>query len=109
MQEYIQVLTTTDGEEEARGIARQIVEERLAACVQVIGPVRSTYWWEERIEESQEWLCLMKTSRGLYPALEERIRSLHSYDVPEILAVPVLKGHEAYLKWLDREVLSSDR
>jgi len=77
---------------------------RLAACVQVLGPITSTYRWEGAIETSQEWRCEAKTRVELYDEIEKAIRSLHSYQVPEILAVPVVDGSADYLAWLDREV-----
>jgi periplasmic divalent cation tolerance protein len=77
----------------------------LAACVQVIGPISSTYRWQGAVETSQEWLCLAKSRRDLYGPLEEAIRRLHPYQVPEILAIPVLAGGESYLAWLDASVL----
>jgi periplasmic divalent cation tolerance protein len=103
MSEYIQVLTSVDSREAAQGIAKLLVEKRLAACVQVLGPIRSTYWWQGMIEEAREWLVLAKSRRELYPQLEETIRASHPYSVPEILALPILAGHSAYLEWLRRE------
>ena len=100
MEEYIQVMTTTETEEEARRIARALVERRLAGCVQVLGPITSTYRWEGEVETAQEWLCLIKSRRDLYPELETAIRELHTYEVPEILALPVVEGDRRYLEWL---------
>ncbi len=97
---YIQVMTTTETEEEARRIARALVERRLAGCAQVLGPITSTYRWEGKVETAQEWLCLIKSRRDLYPALEAAIRELHAYEVPEILALPVVEGEPHYLEWL---------
>jgi len=76
----------------------------MAACVQVLGPISSTYRWQGALETSQEWLCLAKSRRGLYDAIEKAIRRIHPYQVPEILAVPVVAGSAAYLAWLDEEV-----
>jgi len=104
MPEYIQVVTTTASREDAERIARVLVEERLAACVQVIGPISSMYRWQGAIETSQEWLCLAKSRRELYDAIEKAIRRAHPYQVPEILAVPVVAGSADYLAWLDQEV-----
>jgi periplasmic divalent cation tolerance protein len=104
MAEYIQVVTTTDHREDAELIARELVEERLAACVQVIGPISSTYRWRGEIQTAQEWQCWVKSRRDLYAQIEEAIRRLHPYEVPEILAVPVLAGSASYLAWLDGEV-----
>ena len=77
-----------------------LVERRLAACVQVVGPVESRYRWEGRVETATEWLCVAKTTAERYDELEAAIGDLHSYDVPEILAVPVVRGSAAYLQWL---------
>jgi periplasmic divalent cation tolerance protein len=104
MSEHIQVLTTTASREDAERIARLLIEERLAACVQVVGPITSTYRWQGEIETSQEWLCLAKSRRELYDAIEKAIRGVHSYQVPEILAVPIVAGSAHYLAWLDGEV-----
>jgi periplasmic divalent cation tolerance protein len=100
----IQVITTTSSREEAERIARALVEARLAACVQVLGPITSTYRWEGAIETSQEWRCEAKSRAELYDEIEKAIRRLHSYKVPEILAVPVAAGSADYLGWLDAEV-----
>ena len=101
MADYIQVLTTTETREQAQSIARSVVERRLAACVQVIGPITSTYWWKEHVETAEEWLCLAKSRQDLYEPLERAIREAHPYDVPEILAVPVVAGSRSYLEWLN--------
>lgn len=100
MADALQVSTTTDSEEAARALAALLVGERLAACVQVVGPIVSTYWWEGRVETAQEWLCLVKTRADRYPEVEEAIRRHHSYDVPEIIAVPAVEIDESYRQWL---------
>ena len=104
MADYIQVLTTTEHEEDARRIARTLVEARLAACVQVVGPITSTYRWKGSIETSREWQCAAKSRADLFARLEEAIRGVHPYEVPEILAVPITAGSRAYLEWLDAEL-----
>ena len=104
MTEYIQVYTTTENEDDARMIAQRVVGKRLAACAQVVGPITSTYWWKGAIEEAEEWLCIMKSRKNLYDRLEEAILSVHPYDVPEIVAVPIVSGNQKYLQWLDKEV-----
>lgn len=105
MAEYIQVSTTTDKKEDAERISREIVEKRLAACVQISGPVTSVYRWKDNMEETEEWLLIMKTGKELYPELEEAIKKIHPYETPEILAVPVVAGSKSYLDWVDRETL----
>ena len=103
MTEFIEVHTTIDSKEAAQKIAEAIVSKRLAACVQVSGPITSTYWWQGKIEQAEEWMCTAKTQRELYSGLEQAIRAAHSYDVPEILAVDVIAGNAAYLDWVAQE------
>jgi periplasmic divalent cation tolerance protein len=100
MADYVQVLTTAGSEEEAQRIGRHLVEARLAACVQVVGPILSTYRWQGEVEQEREWQCLAKTEAGRYDEVEAAIRALHSYDEPEILAIPVLRGSAGYLGWV---------
>ena len=107
MTPYVQVLTSLGGKDDADRLARLVVEQRLAACAQVIGPISSTYWWHGELETSTEWLCLIKTERVLYDELEAAMRSAHPYETPEILAVSVEAGSEAYLAWLSGEVRSA--
>lgn len=103
MTEIIQVMTTTSTREEAAKIAAALLENRLAACVQVAGPIESHYRWKGVLERSTEWLCLIKTRRENYAAVEEAIRTNHSYEVPEIIACPIDAGSEPYLAWLRAE------
>jgi periplasmic divalent cation tolerance protein len=98
--EYVQVLTTVGSVEEAERVSSVLIERRLAACVQVSGPVVSRYRWQGEIEEAQEWQCLAKTEARLYPEVEAAIREAHSYEEPEILAIPVLTGSPGYLRWI---------
>ncbi len=81
-----------------------LIERRLAACVQISGPITSVYRWQEKIETGSEWRCEIKTRMAHYAAVESAIRELHSYDVPEILALPVVAGSQAYLDWLRGEL-----
>jgi periplasmic divalent cation tolerance protein len=104
MTEAIQVVTTTGSQEEAEKIAQVLVTRRLAACVQVAGPIASTYHWQGKLETNQEWLCVIKSLQSHYQALEAAIRELHSYDVPEILAFGVVGGNLDYLNWLAAEL-----
>jgi periplasmic divalent cation tolerance protein len=99
--DFIQITTTTATESAAQAIARTLVERRLAACAQIIGPIASTYWWQNEIETAQEWLCVMKSHRHLYKAVEQAILELHSYETPEILVAPVTAGNARYLAWID--------
>ena len=103
MADYVQVSTTTETREDAERIASAVVQRRLAACVQVSGPISSTYWWQGKLEVAEEWLCLAKTRGDLYTSLEQAIRGIHPYDTPEIVAVPIVAGSDAYLRWLAEE------
>ena len=103
MGRYIQVSTAVEKKEDADRIAKILVETRVAACVQVIGPIRSTYWWKGKVEEASEWLCVMKTREELYSDLEASLKAVHPYEVPEIVAVPLTKGSEGYLRWIEEE------
>lgn len=108
MTNSIQVLTTTARKQEAQQIAQTLVEERLAACVQILGPITSTYRWQDAIETSEEWLCLIKTRQELYAQVEAAICRVHPYEVPEILAIPVIAGSEDYLAWLQTETTQGE-
>ena len=103
MVEFLQVLTTAGSRDEADAIAQALVEVRLAACVQVVGPITSRYWWEGAMETTEEWLCLAKTTADRYPEVETAIRERHSYDEPEIVALAVVEGSPSYLDWVKRE------
>jgi periplasmic divalent cation tolerance protein len=103
MADYIQVLTTTARRDEAEKIGRALVERRLAACVQIVGPITSVYRWPGQIETAEEWQCWAKSRRERYPQIEAAIRGLHPYELPEILALGVLDGSPAYLAWLEAE------
>jgi len=104
MSGYLQVMTTIDDREVAIKIVQTLMEARLAGCAQVVGPIQSTYWWKGDIESAEEWLCILKTSKSLYPELEAAIRQMHSYEVAEILASPVVAGNVDYLTWLSGEL-----
>ncbi|MGH7917463.1 MAG: divalent-cation tolerance protein CutA [Candidatus Binataceae bacterium] len=86
--------------EQAAAMARALVGERLAACVNIVGPVRSVYRWREAIEDESEYMLVVKTRARLFAKLEHRVRELHSYEVPEIITVPISAGSKPYLKWL---------
>jgi periplasmic divalent cation tolerance protein len=104
MPQYIQVVTTVERREDAQRIAQALVEQRLAACVQVLGPITSTYRWHGQIETAQEWQCWAKTRGELFNEVEQAIRAIHPYEVPEILATAVLAGNAGYLAWLDEQL-----
>jgi periplasmic divalent cation tolerance protein len=104
MTDKIVVLTNCGSAEEAAKIARSLVEKKLAACVNVMPAVRSFYRWKGVIEDEQESLLVIKSSRALFNDLRVEIEKLHSYEVPEVIAVPIVDGSEGYLEWLDREL-----
>ena len=101
-----QVTTTLPDPAAAERVASRLVEERLAACAQVVGPVRSTYRWAGKVEQAEEWYCHLKTTLARLPSLQDRIRELHPYEVPESIAVPILQGNPDYLKWIQDMVRS---
>lgn len=101
MSEAIVVLVTCGSEEEAAKIANSLVEERLAACVNIISPVRSIYRWEGKIWDEREWMLVIKTLKKRFEDLEKKVKSIHSYSVPEIVALPIAEGSASYIKWLE--------
>ena len=104
MTDKIIVHSTCSTREEAERLAHALVGSRLAACVAITPGVTSVYRWQGAIEQSEEWSLSIKTRRDLFPALQAELSRLHSYQVPEILAIPVLDGSEAYLAWMDAEL-----
>ena len=103
MTEFIIVFITAPNEKEAASISRTIVEERLVACVNIIPSVRSIYRWQGRVEDEQEVLMVEKTKKSLFERLQERVNELHSYEVPEIIGLPLVEGSKEYLDWLGQE------
>ena len=108
MTDKIVILCTCSGAEEAARLARGLVEARLAACVNVIPRVQSYYRWQGALESAEEWLLVIKSSRALFEAVRGHLAKLHSYEVPEILALPVVAGSDAYLNWLDANLASPE-
>ena len=95
---------TAGSREEAARIGDALVRERLAACANVVGPVASMYWWKGKVERDREVLLILKTRKDLVKRLASRVRELHSYKVPEVIAIPIVGGNPAYLEWIDRSV-----
>jgi periplasmic divalent cation tolerance protein len=104
MQEHLVVLITAGSQEEADRIANALVAEMLAACVNVLPGVTSVYRWEGEVRRDQEWLLVAKSTRQVLDDLVRRVQAIHSYDLPEIIALPVVGGSEGYLRWIDDEV-----
>jgi len=97
---YAIVFVTTANEEDAAAIGRALVEERLAACANLVGPIRSIYRWRDAVEDASKHLLLIKTRASLFPALQARVKQLHPYEVPEIVAVEIKQGSPQYLDWI---------
>ncbi len=104
MSEFLQITTTTDSRELAMRIAEKLVEKKIAACVQVSGPITSIYAWKSKIENAEEWYCVIKTRENLYQEVEAAIKALHPYEVPEIIALPIQQGNKDYLDWITQVV-----
>lgn len=104
LEEYVQVITTTERKKDAERIAKALLEKRLAGCIQIVGPIVSTYWWKGNVETADEWLCFVKSKKDLYEELEKSIKEVHSYETPEIIALPIVKGSKDYLEWLSNEL-----
>jgi len=102
MEEYCVVLVTCPTESAAR-IAAEVLDKRAAACVNTIRGVRSLFWWEGKVDASKESLLLMKTTRTLLKKLERVVKSVHPYEVPEIIALPIVQGNRDYLDWISKE------
>lgn len=100
MSDPIVVFVTCGSEEEGLKIANALVEEHLAACVNLISPVRSIYRWEGKIRDEKEWLLIIKTQKDRFEELEKKVKSLHSYSVPEIISLPIGEGSRDYLDWI---------
>jgi periplasmic divalent cation tolerance protein len=98
---YIQVITTTEKRQDADKIAGILVDRKLAGCAQILGPVTSIYRWKGQVETAEEWQCIIKSRHDLYGDIEKVIKSVHPYEVPEIIVVPLIAGSKDYLEWLD--------
>lgn len=107
MTEAAVMLVTAGSEEEAFTIGRRLVEERLVACANVVAGVRSIFRWKGKVADEGEWLLILKTRRDRVDAVEARVRELHSYDVPEVIALPVEAGSRPYLEWVVSETTGS--
>lgn len=104
MMEFVQITTTTGTRHDAEQIAAELVSRRLAGCVQISGPIQSTYRWQGKTETAEEWLCTAKTSREQLSGIQEVLGEIHRYEVPELIATPIVDGSEKYLKWLEEQL-----
>ena len=102
----IVVFTTCNSQEQGAQLARHLIEHQLAACVNILTGARSFYRWKGEIEQASEVVLIIKSRRDVFEKLREAIAQLHSYEIPEVIAVPVVDGSDAYLAWLDRELVS---
>ena len=109
MAECVQVSTTLPDEATAQQFGRLLVEERLAACAQIGGPIWSTYWWNGQVQQASEWYCYLKTTSAASAELSRRMRELHPYEVPEIIVLPIKEGDASYLKWIGETVQPSPK
>jgi len=96
----IQVFITAGSREEGQRLVDTLVRNRLAACGQVLGPIQSTYWWQGKVESSQEWMCLAKSQEEKFDEIVRMVKELHSYEVPEIIAVPLVAVSDSYEQWM---------
>lgn len=99
---YIQIQTSVFSKEQALEIAEKLVREKLAGCVQVLGPMASFYKWKGKMIRDEEYLLMIKTKESLYKQVEEQIKKMHPYEIPEILALAIIKGNKNYLEWIDK-------
>jgi periplasmic divalent cation tolerance protein len=104
MADKILVLSTTGSKEEAQTIARALVERRLAACVNIVGPIESVYRWQGKVQTSAEYMLLVKTTAERFPAVRLAVRELHSYELPECIALGIDNGSDEYLNWIETSV-----
>ena len=103
--EHIVVFITAPDEDTAADIAKALVGEKLAACANIVKNIRSIYKWQGKTEDKSEVLMIAKTSRDMFSALEKKVKSMHPYDVPEIISVPIDQGSEQYIEWLSNAVV----
>jgi periplasmic divalent cation tolerance protein len=105
---YTLIIVTASSKSEAEKIVRTLLEERLIACANIIGPVHSLFWWQGKIDEAQEHLILMKTRKDLFNKLADKVKAIHSYQIPEIIAMPIVEGFKPYMEWLESSLKIND-
>ncbi len=107
MNNYIEIRVTVNSKKPAYKIADALLEARLAACVQIGGPVKSLYWWKGKREKKKEWTLIIKTKQDLFDEIEQAVKKIHPYQVPEIIATPITGGSEDYLAWIEDTVIKT--
>ena len=103
MVKYVQILTAVSSKKEAQRIANLLIEKNLAACVQILGPMESVYKWKGKKEKAKEFLCLIKSLNNKSKLIIKEIKSLHSYETPEIIVMPIIGGNQDYFRWMEKE------
>lgn len=103
----ILVFLTTANKREAQKIAQNLLNRRLIACANIYGPIESHFWWQNKIEKAEEFLVLMKSNQKLFAKLAKAVKEMHSYEMPEIIATPIVEGFQPYLKWLNSSLADS--
>ena len=103
MPDYTVIFITTSSPDEAEKIGRALVEEKLVACANIVPSIRSIYRWQGKICDDKETLIILKTKKELFEQIEQRVKALHSYEVPEIISMPIIEGSNEYLSWLENE------
>ncbi|MDH5174080.1 MAG: divalent-cation tolerance protein CutA [Elusimicrobiota bacterium] len=96
----IVIFITSGSEAEAKSLAQVLIEEKLAACVNILSGVESLYWWKGKIESSKEWMLVVKTRGEMAKKVIKRVKEVHSYEVPEVIALPIVQGNKDYLQWI---------
>ena len=99
--EYTLIMVTASSREEAEKIATRLLERKLIACANILGPVSSRFWWQGKIDSAEEYMIFMKTKRELFEQVADNVKQLHSYEVPEIIALPIVEGTKSYLEWIN--------
>jgi periplasmic divalent cation tolerance protein len=107
--EYVIVMVTSANKQEAENITQQLLKKQFIACANITGPVTSLFRWSGKIEKAKEYLVFMKSRKDLFKNLTETVKTLHSYEVPEIIALPIVEGSEAYLGWLESRLAESTK
>jgi periplasmic divalent cation tolerance protein len=100
MSKFIEIITTSPSKKISQKIAESILKKKLAACAQTVGPVQSSYWWNNKIETAKEWLCIIKTEKKMFKLIENEIKFLHPYELPQIIYTSPIKGSIKYMQWI---------